>query len=185
MSDQQISCADCGRRFVWSAGEQQFFRERGLQAPRRCRDCRATKRPQATATAARGGPAAPPRPIARRPAPRRSFGAASLAAAALSVVLFFIVPSTPLLAWLIAINLIALLTYGYDKSIAGGSATRVPESVLLGLALAGGSPGAFVAMLLFRHKTSKPPFLIPFALIVLLQGALIVAWIGLGQPVLP
>jgi uncharacterized membrane protein YsdA (DUF1294 family) len=47
---------------------------------------------------------------------------------------------------------------------------------LLGLALIGGSLGAAAGMLLFRHKTSKPAFLIPFGLIVLLQVGLIVVW---------
>jgi uncharacterized membrane protein YsdA (DUF1294 family) len=58
----------------------------------------------------------------------------------------------------------------------------VSEATLLGVALIGGSPGAFVAMMLFRHKTSKPAFLVPFALIVALQVGLVVAWLTLGQP---
>lgn len=39
-------------------------------------------------------------------------GALVIAAIVLSVVMFLLVPSTPLLAWLLA--------YGYDKGIAGG-----------------------------------------------------------------
>lgn len=183
MSDQSITCTACGQRFTWSAGEQQFYRERGLQAPRRCPDCRGGRRPQVAV--AQSGPRAEPqrsRPMTRRHTPRRTFGVATLVAAgALSVALFILVPSAPLLAWLLAINLIAILTYGYDKSIAGGTLMRVPEAVLLGLALIGGSPGAFVGMLLFRHKTSKPAFLVPFSLIVALQVGLIIAWLVLGQ----
>jgi uncharacterized membrane protein YsdA (DUF1294 family) len=96
--------------------------------------------------------------------------------ALLSLGLLVIFPAAPLLAWLGAINLVALLTYGYDKAIAGGARRRVPEAILLGLALIGGSLGAAAGMLLFRHKTSKPAFLIPFGLIVLLQVGLIVVW---------
>lgn len=183
MADQQLTCTTCGRRFTWSTGEQQFYRERGLQAPRRCPDCRGARRQQMEATQ-RLPHAAPPaaRPIARRRTPRRVFGVATLVAAVvLSLALFVLIPATPLLVWLIAINLIALLTYGYDKAIAGGTHMRVPEAVLLGLALIGGSPGAFVGMLLFRHKVSKPAFLAPFGLIVLLQVALIFAWPLLRQ----
>jgi len=177
MADQQLRCATCSRRFIWSAGEQAFYHERGLQSPKRCPDCRAANRRQAPGTAVRSS-APPPaaRPIARRHTPRRSFGVATVVAAALlSGALLLVVPATPLLAWLIGVNLVTLLSYGYDKAVAGGTQLRVPEAVLLGLALIGGSPGAFVAMLLFRHKTSKAAFLAPFALIVLLQAVLIVA----------
>lgn len=181
MPDQQIACTACGRRFTWSAGEQAFYRERGLQAPRRCPDCRAGRRQQTATPAAR--PAAAPRLPARRASPHRRFGLSALAvAAALSLALLLIIPAGPLLAWLIAVNLIALLAYGYDKAIAGGEALRVPETVLLGLALAGGSPGAFAAMLIFRHKISKPAFLVPFGLIVALQVGLIIAWPLIGLP---
>jgi uncharacterized membrane protein YsdA (DUF1294 family) len=184
MPDQSLICTTCGQRFTWSTGEQQFYRERGLQAPRRCPDCRAAKRQQPATPAARTRAPSQQaaRPIVSRRTPRRTFGLATLAAAgALSVALFMLVPSGPLLAWLLAINLIAVLTYGYDKAIAGGTRMRVPEAVLLGLALIGGSPGAFVGMLLFRHKTSKPAFLVPFSLIVALQVGLIIAWLVLGQ----
>ena len=52
---------------------------------------------------------------------------------------------------------------------------RVPESVLLGLALVGGSPAAALAMWGFRrrHKTSKPDFLRWFWMIVIVQVALL------------
>lgn len=184
MPDQSITCATCGRPFNWTTGEQQFYRERGLQAPRRCPDCRGASRQQAPAAHPRGRPsAATHRPVARRPTPRRPFGVATLVAAvALSAALFILVPSTPALAWLITVNLLALLLYGYDKAIAGGEQRRVPEATLLGIALIGGSPGAFVAMVLFRHKTSKPAFLVPFALIVALQVGLVVTWLALGRP---
>lgn len=178
MSDQQITCVSCGQRFTWSAGEQAFYRERGLSAPRRCPGCREARRrgPAAAQGPPRSAPR-PPRPLARRPGPRRTFGAAALVAAvALGAALLLALPSSPLPAWLVAVNLVALLAYGYDKAAAGGGQTRVPEVVLLGLALAGGSAGALAAMLLLRHKTSKPAFLVPFGLIVLLQVALILAW---------
>src|SRR4051812_37350769 len=46
-------------------------------------------------------------------------------------------------AWLVAVNLVAFAYYGYDKSCARASSRRVPELVLHGLALAGGSFGAY------------------------------------------
>lgn len=196
MPDQQLECATCRRSFTWTSGEQQFYRERGLQTPRHCPTCREARRNQTAATQSSPRPTAAParsataptrpkppaRPISRRPSPRRTFGVTALVAAiVLSVVVFIAIPSTPLLAWLVAVNAVTLLVYGYDKGIAGGNRTRIPEAVLLGLALSGGTLGAFAGMLLFRHKTRKPAFLIPFALIVVLQFALFGAWLTFSQ----
>jgi uncharacterized membrane protein YsdA (DUF1294 family) len=50
----------------------------------------------------------------------------------------------------------------------------VPEVVLWLLAALGGSPGAFIAMRVFHHKTSKTSFQIVFWVIVAAQAALIV-----------
>jgi uncharacterized membrane protein YsdA (DUF1294 family) len=196
MPDQYIECATCRRSFTWTAGEQQFYRERGLQTPRHCPDCREARRNQTTAApssprptaaaprsaAAPARPKPPARPITRRPSPRRAFGVTILVAAVvLSIVVFVLFPSSPLLAWLVAVNAVALFVYGYDKGIAGSNRTRIPEAVLLGLALIGGTLGAFASMVLFRHKTRKPAFLIPFALIVVLQFALFGAWLTFSQ----
>src|SRR5262245_23106205 len=63
-----------------------------------------------------------------------------------------------LIAWLVGINATALGYYGYDKRCAGGNGSRVPEIVLHGLALAGGTLGAYAGMQLFRHKTIKGRF---------------------------
>ena len=64
--------------------------------------------------------------------------------------------------------------YARDKRRAGLGERRVPEAVLLGLALVGGSPAAAVAMLILRHKTRKASFLLKFAAVVALQVALAV-----------
>lgn len=40
MSDQQITCRDCGADFTFTEGEQAFYTERGLAAPQRCKACR-------------------------------------------------------------------------------------------------------------------------------------------------
>lgn len=72
-----------------------------------------------------------------------------------------------LVSWLIAISIVAFLTYGFDKFIAGSRFTRVPEDVLLVLAAAGGVVGAGLGMLIFRHKTQKRPFLTRFAIAAL------------------
>jgi len=86
----------------------------------------------------------------------------------------------PLLAWLAAITLVAFFAYGYDKLVAIRGRTRVPEKVLLTLACAGGTLGAFAGMRLFRHKTTKARFQRGFWLIVAAQVTLValyVAWV--------
>lgn len=85
----------------------------------------------------------------------------------------------PLLSWLIAINLAAFFTYGYDKAIAGRGSLRVPERTLLLLALAGGSLGAYLGMRVFHHKTAKGSFKRRFWLVVAAQVCLVMIYIWL------
>jgi CxxC-x17-CxxC domain-containing protein len=42
--DQTIQCKDCGKDFTWTASEQEFYQEKGFNAPVRCKDCRAKAR---------------------------------------------------------------------------------------------------------------------------------------------
>lgn len=43
--DKIIKCKDCGQEFVFSAGEQEFYAERGFQnEPQRCKACRDAKK---------------------------------------------------------------------------------------------------------------------------------------------
>ena len=55
--------------------------------------------------------------------------------------------------YLIIINLIAFALYGTDKSKAKRGKWRISENTLIGIALIGGSVGAFLGMHAFRHKT--------------------------------
>lgn len=105
----------------------------------------------------------------RDDAPHVTFGllAGGIAVAALAGARFYAVPAW--VGYLAGINLAALVLYGYDKAIAGGTRTRVPETVLHGVALMGGSPAALAGQLLFRHKTVKPSFQLAFRLIVAAQ----------------
>lgn len=42
--DTTILCVDCDHDFVWTAGEQAFFRDKNLQnPPKRCKDCKQAK----------------------------------------------------------------------------------------------------------------------------------------------
>lgn len=43
--DKQLTCKECSKEFTWSAGEQKFYADKGLQnPPGRCPDCRRQKR---------------------------------------------------------------------------------------------------------------------------------------------
>ena len=96
--------------------------------------------------------------------------------AILAILIWLALPLDPLLSWLLSINLVTFLTYGYDKQIAGTGRIRVPERVLLILALACGSPAAWVGMRAFHHKTAKQSFTTRFWLVVLMQVLLVGAY---------
>ena len=43
--DKVLVCRDCGAEFVFTAGEQQFYAEKGFQnEPQRCKACRDAKK---------------------------------------------------------------------------------------------------------------------------------------------
>jgi CxxC-x17-CxxC domain-containing protein len=54
--DKSLTCVDCGQPFVFTAGEQEFFAQKGFQnPPKRCKACKATKRSGPGAAGAEGG----------------------------------------------------------------------------------------------------------------------------------
>jgi len=109
------------------------------------------------------------------------YGFYGLVFGVLTIVLFValvLLPLLPLIAcWLIATSLTAFLAFAYDKSISNRRWARVPENVLLGIALIGGSPGALVAMRLVHHKTAKKSFLARMAVVLALQIAVIAVYL--------
>jgi len=80
-----------------------------------------------------------------------------------------------IIAYIVSVNLTTFLFYGYDKMIAGGSFLRVPELVLQGLSLSGGSPAGLIAQKFFRHKTVKGSFQLVYWAIVVVQ-VIVLAW---------
>lgn len=42
--NQTIKCKDCGQEFSWTAEEQEFYQQKGFNAPQRCKDCRVKAR---------------------------------------------------------------------------------------------------------------------------------------------
>jgi uncharacterized membrane protein YsdA (DUF1294 family)/cold shock CspA family protein len=79
-----------------------------------------------------------------------------------------------LVMWVGALSLVTFGIYGYDKAQAQNNGPRVPEAVLHLLGLLGGTPGAFIAMRMFHHKTSKQSFQTIFWLTVAVQLVVLV-----------
>jgi len=43
--DKTLICKDCGQEFIFSAGEQEFYAEKGFEnEPIRCKDCRIARK---------------------------------------------------------------------------------------------------------------------------------------------
>jgi CxxC-x17-CxxC domain-containing protein len=42
--DQTLTCEECGGPFTFTAGEQEFFAEKGFTPPKRCPSCRQAKK---------------------------------------------------------------------------------------------------------------------------------------------
>jgi uncharacterized membrane protein YsdA (DUF1294 family) len=80
-------------------------------------------------------------------------------------------------AYLVSAGLVTFLCYGFDKHQAKVNRTRIPEAVLHVCALVGGTPGAFLGRLVFRHKTVKRSFRLVFWLIVAMQGLALAGWL--------
>ena len=76
--------------------------------------------------------------------------------------------------YLIVVNISAIAVYGWDKLSAKQGWQRVPEKILLLLALLGGSIGAMAAMTFFRHKTRHLKFIYGVPMIFVLQIAALV-----------
>jgi CxxC-x17-CxxC domain-containing protein len=43
-ADKTLVCRECGAEFIFTAGEQEFYAERGFVEPSRCPSCRAARR---------------------------------------------------------------------------------------------------------------------------------------------
>ena len=78
--------------------------------------------------------------------------------------------------YLVAINVVTFFMYGIDKWKAQHSKWRIPEATLIGLAIIGGSIGAWMGMRAWHHKTMHKKFQFGIPLIILAQIVLII-WI--------
>ncbi len=80
--------------------------------------------------------------------------------------------------WVLACSTVTFFTYAFDKKKAVNNRWRIPERTLLILAAAGGAPGAYAAMRMFRHKTRKPLFSFTIPVLALLQSCIFLYYLS-------
>jgi uncharacterized membrane protein YsdA (DUF1294 family) len=76
------------------------------------------------------------------------------------------------------LNGMAFSLMGYDKYLAKAQKQRISELTLLSFVFCGGTVGSGLAMLIFRHKTSKIAYLWKFSGIVFLQVLIALWWLN-------
>ena len=82
------------------------------------------------------------------------------------------------LIYLAVINVVTFFMYGIDKWKAKKSKWRIREAALLGLAVLGGSIGAWLGMKVWHHKTQHKKFKYGVPAIIIIQLALIIYFVS-------
>jgi len=82
---------------------------------------------------------------------------------------------------LLILNIFAFFITAYDKRLAKIKKIRISENKLLTISLIGGTFGSLFAMLLFRHKTSKTPFILKFIFIIFIQVIIVYVIVKRGD----
>ena len=79
-----------------------------------------------------------------------------------------------LIVYLVVINVVTFFMYGIDKWKARKAKWRIREAALLGLAVLGGSIGAWLGMKVWHHKTLHKKFRYGVPAIIVIQLLLVV-----------
>ena len=75
--------------------------------------------------------------------------------------------------YLLTVNAAGFLLMRWDKQKAIHNKWRIPERVLLGIAVLGGSIGCLLGMRLFRHKTRHLKFTLGIPVILAVQSVIL------------
>lgn len=78
--------------------------------------------------------------------------------------------------YFLILNGMAFTLMGYDKHLAKAQKKRISERTLLSFVFFGGTIGSGLAMLIFRHKTSKISYFWKFWGIVITQVLIAFCW---------
>jgi uncharacterized membrane protein YsdA (DUF1294 family) len=87
-----------------------------------------------------------------------------------------------MLIYLAVVNVLAFILYGIDKYKAKHDRWRIREARLIGIALIGGSVGAWLGMRVWHHKTLHKQFKYGIPLILILQVAAVITFIRMTRP---
>ncbi|TAA70466.1 DUF1294 domain-containing protein [Planococcus salinarum] len=79
-------------------------------------------------------------------------------------------------AYFAILSVMALAMMKIDKRQAQKRGQRIPEKNLWRVALFGGGIGAYIGMMMFRHKTKHTNFRLGFLMLAILQAAVLV-WV--------
>lgn len=69
------------------------------------------------------------------------------------------------------LSLLALIMMKVDKSQAQRRGQRIPEKNLWSVAILGGGIGAYIGMMMFRHKTKHTNFRVGFLMLAVIDAA--------------
>ena len=78
-----------------------------------------------------------------------------------------------IIVYLVVINVVTFFMYGIDKWKARKAKLRIREAALLGLAVLGGSVGAWLGMRAWHHKTLHKKFRYGVPAIIVIQLLLV------------
>ena len=79
-----------------------------------------------------------------------------------------------IMGYLLIVNVLAFIIYGFDKYQARKAGRRIPEATLLIWAGIGGSIGAWMGMKLWHHKTLYKKFKYGIPILITMQVAFVV-----------
>ena len=83
-----------------------------------------------------------------------------------------------LVYYLICMNSLSFVLYGFDKMLAIKKKNRISERTLFYLGFLGGALGSLIGMIIFRHKTKKIKFYIWNILMIILWAYLVIKYWG-------
>ncbi|MDY6003934.1 MAG: DUF1294 domain-containing protein [Parabacteroides sp.] len=79
-----------------------------------------------------------------------------------------------IMGYLLIVNVLAFIIYGFDKYQARKAGRRIPEATLLIWAGIGGCIGAWMGMKLWHHKTLHKKFKYGIPILITMQVAFVV-----------
>ncbi|GAA0429240.1 DUF1294 domain-containing protein [Lentibacillus halophilus] len=84
--------------------------------------------------------------------------------------------NTSLIIWsIIGVNIVSFLLMAIDKRKAKKHAWRISERTFWMISIFGGAIGTFLGMKQYRHKTKHWSFTIGIPMLIILQGAFLLA----------